>query len=209
MSSCFTAILFAVPADGYWPNLVWIGQQTSLHSLFLPSLMHFNSRCSYCQPNYCWWYNCTTTTRSTSTSSTTSHRLLLYCYCCAVIIRLRLRNVLLSLIFLIPVFSMLPARLLLCSRSCLLLLSLPYSRPVRLPSSGNCTIFCTPVTIILSLNPIRPPVHGQQHETPATQNLTYFRRCLRQFWKNQHPSISSLLHIHFLYPFLENIKQLY
>ena len=35
VSSCFTAILLAVPADGYWPNLVWIGQQTSLHSLFL------------------------------------------------------------------------------------------------------------------------------------------------------------------------------
>ena len=101
----------------------------------------------------------------------TSHRLLLYCYCCAVIFRLPLRNVLLFLVFLIciPVFSMLLARLLLCFRSCLLLLSLPYSRrPVRLPSSGNCTIFCTPVTIILSLNPIRPPVHGQQHETPAT-----------------------------------------
>ena len=35
VSSCFTAILLAVPADGYLPNLVWIGQQTSLHSLFL------------------------------------------------------------------------------------------------------------------------------------------------------------------------------
>ena len=35
VSACFTAILLAVPADGYWPNLVWIGQQTSLHSLFL------------------------------------------------------------------------------------------------------------------------------------------------------------------------------
>ena len=34
-SSCFTAILLAVPADGYQPNLIWIGQQTSLHSLFL------------------------------------------------------------------------------------------------------------------------------------------------------------------------------
>ena len=44
---------------------------------FLSSLMHFNSRCSYCQPNYCWWYYCTTTTTST-TSSTTLHRLLLY-----------------------------------------------------------------------------------------------------------------------------------
>jgi hypothetical protein len=35
VSSCFTAILLAVPAGGYWPNLVWIGQQTSLLSLFL------------------------------------------------------------------------------------------------------------------------------------------------------------------------------
>ena len=35
VSSCFTAILLAVPADGYWPNFVWIGQQTSLNSLFL------------------------------------------------------------------------------------------------------------------------------------------------------------------------------
>ena len=46
--------------------------------------------------------------------------------------------------------------------------SCSYSCPVRLPSNGNCTIFCTPVTIILSLNPMRPPVHGQQLETPAT-----------------------------------------
>ena len=29
------------------------------------------------------------------------------------------------------------------------------------------------------------------------------------FWKIQHPSISSLLHIYFLYPFLESKKQLY
>ena len=35
VSSCFTALLLAVPADGYLPYLVWIGQQTSLHSLFL------------------------------------------------------------------------------------------------------------------------------------------------------------------------------
>jgi hypothetical protein len=37
----------------------------------------------------------------------------------------------------------------------------------------------------------------------------YFKRCLSQFWKIQHPSISSLLHIHFLRPFLECITQLY
>ena len=35
VSSCFTALLLAVPADGYRPYLVWIGQQTSLNSLFL------------------------------------------------------------------------------------------------------------------------------------------------------------------------------
>jgi hypothetical protein len=35
VSSCFAALLLAVPADGYQPYLVWIGQQTSLHSLFL------------------------------------------------------------------------------------------------------------------------------------------------------------------------------
>ena len=35
VSSCFASFLLAVPAVGYQPNLVWIGQQISLHSLVL------------------------------------------------------------------------------------------------------------------------------------------------------------------------------
>jgi hypothetical protein len=100
VSSCFTAILLAVPADGYWPNLAWIGQQTSLHSLFLAisdvfqlevfllstKLLMVILLYHHYKIYYKFYYVTSVAT---------------LCYCFAVIFRLRLHNVLLSLVFLI------------------------------------------------------------------------------------------------------------
>ena len=55
------AILLAIPVHGHQPDLLWIGQQTDLHSSFLVITdTHFHVRYSYCLPNYCWWSYCTT-----------------------------------------------------------------------------------------------------------------------------------------------------
>jgi hypothetical protein len=150
-SSCFAALLLADPADGYQPYLVWIGQQTSLHSLFLVITDAFQLEVFLLSPKLLLvvllyhYYNIYYKLYYVASVAT----LLLLLCCDFPFATIPIRTPQHSTVPGISHTSILKilARLLLCSHSRVLLLSLPYSCPVRLPSSGSCTIFCTHVTI--------------------------------------------------------------
>jgi hypothetical protein len=153
VSSCFTALLLAVPADGYPPYLAWIGQQTSLHSLFLVIPDAFQLEVFLLSPTLLvvllyHYYNIYYKPYYVASVAT----LLLLLCCDFPFATTPIRTPQHSTVPGISHTSILNdtgAFATVLPLPCLATVtSLCYSCPVRLPSGGSCTIFCTPVTIM-------------------------------------------------------------